>query len=227
MTAEAVGPPSRPDFMITLGLLPPYTSDDVKAAYRLKVRQAHPDRGGSAAAFLQVEEAYQQAVEYVSFHSDRRRWIAVQVEPYLRQQEVAAKVKELGGVAEYEQFDWLKHSFGEGFALLAERLRVIRLRGPAANDDFLAYLAEPPLRAPCLVELDLADSRVTDRGLPSLKSLELLKRLNLAGTAVSGSGLRALLGALPVLQDLKVGRTGMGWWWRWRLRRAYPQVQVT
>ena len=226
MSAEANNPPSRPECMAILGLLPPYTLDDVKAAYRVKVMEAHPDRGGDVAQFLKIEDAYLQAIEYVNFRGDRRGWIAGQVEPYLRQQEVAAEVERRGGKAEYEQTDWLKRSFGDGFAMLAERLRVIRLRGTGADDAFLNYLGEMPKKTPYLIELDLAGGRITDQGLPGLAHFEVLKRLNLAGTAVSEDGLRPVLETLSSLQWLNLADTGIGWLSRWRLRRAFPNVEI-
>jgi hypothetical protein len=226
MSAEANNPPSRPECMAILGLLPPYTLDDVKAAYRVKVMEAHPDRGGDVAQFLKIEDAYLQAIEYVNFRGDRRGWIAGQVEPYLRQQEVAAEVERRGGKAEYEQTDWLKRSFGDGFAMLADRLRIIRLRGTGADDAFLSYLGEEPKKTPYLVELDLAGSRITDQGLPGLAHFEVLKRLNLAGTAVTENGLRAVLETLSSLKWLNLADTGVGWLPRWRLRRAFPQVEI-
>jgi hypothetical protein len=226
MSAQTNSPPGRPEFMAVLGLLPPYTLEDVKAAYRVKVLEAHPDRGGDAAAFGKIEEAYERAIEYVSFRGDRRGWIAGQVQPYLRQQEVATEVERRGGQAQCEQTDWLKRSFGDGFAMLAERLRVIRLRGPGADDAFLTYLGEEPKRTPYLIELDLAGSQVTDQGLPGLANFEVLKRLNLTGTAVTETGLRAVLGTLPALKWLNLADTGVGWLSRWRLRRAHPQVEI-
>jgi hypothetical protein len=226
MSAEPNSPPNRPPCMAVLGLLPPYTLEDVKAAYRVKVLEAHPDRGGDVAEFYKIEEAYIQAVEYVNFRGDRRGWIAGQVEPYLRQQEVAAEVEKRGGKAEYEQTDWLKRSFGDGFAMLAERLRVIRLRGTGADDAFLNYLGEMPKKTPYLIELDLAGGRITDQGLPGLAHFEVLKRLNLAGTAVSEDGLRPVLETLSSLQWLNLADTGIGWLSRWRLRRAFPNVEI-
>jgi hypothetical protein len=212
--------------MAVLGLLPPYTLEDVKAAYRVKVLEAHPDRGGDVAEFYKIEEAYIQAIEYVNFRGDRHGWIAGQVEPYLRQQEVAAEVEKRGGQAEYEQTDWLKRSFGDGFAMLAERLRVIRLHGIGADDAFLKYLGEMPKKTPYLIELDLAGGRITDQGLPGLAHFEVLKRLNLAGTAVSEDGLRTVLETLSSLQWLNLANTGVGWLSRWRLRRAFPNVEI-
>ena len=37
--------------MVTLGLLPPYTLEDIRAAYREKAKTLHPDRGGTPADF--------------------------------------------------------------------------------------------------------------------------------------------------------------------------------
>jgi hypothetical protein len=212
--------------MAVLGLLPPYTLDDVKAAYRAKVREAHPDRGGDATAFGKIEEAYEQAIEYLNFRGDRRGWIASQVQPYLRQQEVADEVQRRGGQAEYEQIDWLKHSFGDGFAMLAERLRIIRLHGPGADDGFLAYLGEEPKRTPYLIELDLAGSAITDEGLRNLANFEVLQRLNLAGSAVTERGLQAVMRELPALKWLNVASTKAAWLSRWRLHRAHPHVEI-
>ncbi len=226
MSADPNSPAERPACMAILGLLPPYTLEDVKAAYRVKVLEAHPDRGGDVAEFLKVEEAYLQAIEYVNYRGDRRGWIAGQVEPYLRQQEVATEVERRGGKAEYEQTDWLKRSFGDGFAMLAERLRIIRLRGAGADDAFLKYLGEEPKKTPYLIELDLAGGRNTDEGLPGLAHFEVLKRLNLAGTAVSERGLSAVLGTLSSLRWLNLADTGVGWLGRWRLRRAFPDIEI-
>src|SRR5262249_32900126 len=163
MNARSNGDTDRPEFMITLGLLPPYTLDDVKSAYRAKVLHTHPDRGGATADFLKIHEASEGAVEYVWCCGDRRKWIATQVECHLRQREAAAEIERLGGQVEFEELDWLQRSVGD-FALLADRLRVVRLRNTAADDAFLTFLAEQPCRTPYLCELDLASTRITDKG---------------------------------------------------------------
>jgi hypothetical protein len=43
-----------------LGLRPPCTLDDIKAAYRRRALEAHPDRGGAPGDFQAVEDAYRQ-----------------------------------------------------------------------------------------------------------------------------------------------------------------------
>lgn len=45
-----------------LGLTPPVSADDVKAAYRRKAKETHPDHGGDAAAFNRVTSAYREAM---------------------------------------------------------------------------------------------------------------------------------------------------------------------
>ena len=57
----------RPDFLVRLGVLLPCNEEDVKAAYRTKVKTAHPDTGGSVEAFRQVEEDYQSALQFANF----------------------------------------------------------------------------------------------------------------------------------------------------------------
>ena len=45
MSGNAPTRDERPEFMAILGLLPPYSREDVKRAYLAKVRTAHPDHG--------------------------------------------------------------------------------------------------------------------------------------------------------------------------------------
>ena len=54
----------RPGFAIVLGLLPPYTVEDVKRAYRDKVKDAHPDRGGDRDDFDRIQKAFEEAGAY-------------------------------------------------------------------------------------------------------------------------------------------------------------------
>ena len=209
--------PGRPEFMATLGLLPPYTLHDVKAAYRVKAMETHPDRGGKPEDFIRIHEAYKRAMEYVEFTGDRRKWIAEQVEFHLRQQEAAAEVKRLGGRTEFEEVDWLRHHVGD-FTSLADRLRIINLEGTAADDAFLTFLAGQPPRTPYLTELNLAGTRITDKGLAALAGFDLLRRLDVSGTKVTNSGFQAIVESLPALEWVGVAGSGVGWLSRWRLR---------
>jgi len=47
----------------TLGLEPPATDEEVKRAYRERVKEVHPDHGGDVEAFERVREAYTVASE--------------------------------------------------------------------------------------------------------------------------------------------------------------------
>jgi hypothetical protein len=205
--------------MGTLSLLPPYSLDDVKSAYRAKVLQTHPDRGGSISEFLKIQEAYERAVEYVEYCGDRRNWIANHVDAYARQREAAAEVERLGGQVEFEEVGWLRQSVGD-FAWLAERLRIIRMANTAADDAFLTFLAERPSRTPYLVELDLSGTRVSDTGLQALTELQLLERLDLSGTRVTRRGLSAIVEELPALEKVGLSGTAVGWLSRWRLHTS-------
>jgi hypothetical protein len=184
--------------MVTLGLLPPYTREDVQAAYREKAKTTHPDRGGSATDFENLHEAYERAQEYVRFHLNRRQWLAAQVERYAAQDMVVNEVRRLGGAIEVEQLDWMKRSFGD-FAVVTEMLRGIRLRGRADGDAFLKYLAEHAAALEYLLWLDLSGCQISDQGV--VEGVPNLEWLNLAGTSI-------------------------GWWGRWRLRHSFPRLRV-
>jgi hypothetical protein len=189
-TATREFAPDRPAFMAVLGLLPPYELADVRAAYRDKVLVVHPDRGGDTADFIRLKQAYDQAVEYTTFHGSRRAWIAARVETHLQQEEVVAEVLRRGGRVEFEGFDWMEKSFGEGFPLLAERLRHVYVRDMADGDRFLAFLADH--RLPYLVGLDVAGSRVSGEGLRRLMGYELMRWLDVSGTDVDCPALQSL-----------------------------------
>ncbi|MGQ0634842.1 MAG: DnaJ domain-containing protein [Planctomycetaceae bacterium] len=214
----------RPDFMALLGLLPPYIEEDVHKAYKAKAIEWHPDRGGSKENFIRLQEAYENAMDFVKFTEGRRLWLARQVEPYLRQQEVVADVERRGGSVTVETVDWMQRSFGD-FASLADRLRGIRLRDNADGDAFLRSLAEAGKDLRYLVDLDLAGTRVSDAGLVLVQNLRNIQRLNLARTGVTAAGLRVLQ-ALGDLQWLNLAGTSIGWWGRQTLKRALSGVQV-
>jgi hypothetical protein len=223
-TAQREFPLDRPSFMAVLGLWPPYELADVKAAYRDKVLVAHPDRGGDPADFIRLKQAYDQAVGYATFRGSRRAWIAAQVEPYLQQEEVIAEVLRRGGRVEVERLAWMEKSWGDGFPLLAERLRHVYVRDLADGDRFLAFLADH--RPAYLVGLDVAGSRISGDGLRRLAGYELLHWLDVSGTDVDGPALQSLLNRLPSLEWLNVRKTRLGWWGRRQLRRGRPRLRV-
>jgi hypothetical protein len=210
--------------MVKLGLLPPYTREDIQAAYREKAKAAHPDRGGSATDFEELHEAYERAQEYAHFHLDRRQWLAAQVERYAAQDMVANEVRRLGGTIEVEQLDWMKRSFGD-FAVVTEMLRGIRFRGRAQGDAFLKYLAEQAAVLEYLLWLDVSSSQVSDEGLLQIQVLKSLRRLDVSGTPISDRALRVVEG-LPNLDWLNLSGTSIGWWARRRLRHSFPRLQV-
>jgi hypothetical protein len=47
-----------------LGVTPPCSVDDIKAAYRRLAKESHPDAGGDATAFMALEQAYRDALAY-------------------------------------------------------------------------------------------------------------------------------------------------------------------
>jgi hypothetical protein len=214
----------RPPFMVTLGLLPPYTREDVQAAYHEKAKTTHPDRGGSTIDFEELHEAYERAQEYVSFHLDRRQWLAAQVERYAAQVVVMNEVRRQGGSVEVEQLDWIKRSFGD-FAVVTEMLRGIRLRDRTEGDAFLKYLAEHAAALEYLLWLDVSGSRISDDGMLQLQALKGLRRLDVSDTPISDKALRVLKG-LPNLEWLNLAGTSIGWWTRWHLRRSFPHLRV-
>lgn len=216
--------PDRPPFMAVLGLLPPYELADVKEAYRAKVFVVHPDRGGDPADFVRLNQAYEQAVEYVTFRGSRSAWIAAKVEQHLQQEEVVAEVLRRGGRVEVERFPWMEKSWGDGFPFLAERLRHVFVRDMADGDRFLAFLADH--QPPYLLGLDLAGSRVSAEGLHHLAGYELMRWLDVSGTDLDRAALQSLLNRLPALEWLNVRRTRLGWWGRQRLRRGRPRLHV-
>lgn len=60
----------RPPCLETLGLQFPCTEEQVLAAYRQKVKELHPDKGGSLHKFLQLQKHYEQAMYLVRTKSN-------------------------------------------------------------------------------------------------------------------------------------------------------------
>jgi len=212
--------------MAVLGLLPPYTAEDVRMAYREQAKQMHPDHGGSVQDFKSLQEAYDRALEYTKFHTGRRQWLADQVERYTHQQDLIAEVRQRGGEVEIEEINWLKNSIGDDFATLADRLRGIRLQSLRDADSFFHQLAAHRPALEFLLRLDLAGSQITDDGLARMPDLPLLERLDLSATQVTEAGLARAIKGLPNLRWLNVADTRLGWWQRRRLARRFQKLKV-
>ena len=221
-TPENEGPP---DFLVALELSPPVTAEDVEEAYRAKAQEMHPDSGGSTEAFQELQTAYEQAKEYAVFHASRRSWLAKQVEPYMRQQQVVQELKSRGAVVEIVEFDWLIRSFGEGFATLTDKVDGLKLNSPQFGDDDLKYLAEHEDELSSVRMLELSGSSITDASLPLIAKLRNLVALDLSRTAADESVLD-LVKELPELRKLNITDSQIGLWHRARLKLLGGELEV-
>ena len=55
-----------PQCILALGLTLPCSEEDILAAYRRKVKQLHPDRGGDRRQFLRLQAHFEQAMAFVA-----------------------------------------------------------------------------------------------------------------------------------------------------------------
>jgi hypothetical protein len=205
----------RPDFMATLGLAPPYALEDVKAAYREKVKLAHPDRGGSVAAFHEIQQAFERAQQYLEFRSDRRAWIADHMERYVELERAIARLRKLGAQVFTRAPQWLEQSFGD-FAQLTETAVQLRAPGAVNGDELIAALVDEhkPLRE--LREIDMPGANISDDAVLSLGVFSMLAYLDFSDTPITSRSL-ALVDQLESLESFHVTGTRIGWWSRWRL----------
>ena len=60
---------NTPRCILALGLTMPCTADDILVAYRRKVKQLHPDRGGDRREFLRLQAHFEQAMAFVEGNS--------------------------------------------------------------------------------------------------------------------------------------------------------------
>jgi len=205
----------RPACMVTLGLLPPYTAEDVERAYLARIKDIRPDLGGDREAFYDVQNAYMQAKEYVKFRGDRRGWIARQMDEYLAVQEVIDRLKAFGAQVETDSVDWLEKSFGD-FAELSESVNTIRLNGAANGDEVLDYIVSQREKLLELRRLDLAGSVVSDDAVRQLSVFRRLSELNLNRTPITWLSLH-IVEWLPELEEVHVEGTGLKWLTRRKL----------
>jgi hypothetical protein len=206
---------ARPEFMATLGLLPPYTAEDVEKAYLTKLKEIRPDLGGDRQAFYAAQNAYAQAKEYVKFRGDRRGWIAKQMESYVAVQELIEQLLQFGAKVETNSLDWLQKSFGD-FAQLTEAIIGVRLRGADNGDEVLQYLVGQHERLLELRRLDLAGSTISDACVRQLSVFGRLAELDVSRTPITWQGLQVVR-LLPELVAVGADGTNLNWLGRMRL----------
>lgn len=206
----------RPPFMIVLGLTPPYAAEDVQAAYLEKAKSAHPDRGGTAAEFDALHQAYEQAKHYLEFRSDRRGWIGRAMDAYVLEQALIARLEALGAEVTTNANEWLHRSFGD-FAQLTETIVAIRLANTPAMPLLQELLANvKPLIG--LQTLELPGCTLSDADVIHLKPFSQLRHLDLSNNPIGNDAL-ILVEWLPVLETLQTDGTNIGWFANWRVQR--------
>jgi hypothetical protein len=218
-------PDGRPEFIARLGLLLPCTPEDVESAYRDRAKQAHPDAGGSAAEFTQLQADYEAALEYARYHAGRRGWLAANVERYRATQEVITEIERLGGSVESARPDWIAREIGEDFAQLLDTITGVRLSGPSVGTAQIEFLASKREVLANLRRLDLSDSRIDDLSVKRLAVFALLHELDLSGTNV-GDQTAVALAEMPQLRRVSLDGTLVSRPARWRLRRRRPHLEL-
>lgn len=202
--------------MIVLGLNPPYAAEDVHAAYLDKAKSAHPDRGGSAAEFDALHQAYEQAKHFLEFRTDRRGWIAKAMDAYVVEQELITKLEALGAEVSTNAIEWLQRSFGE-FAQLTETIVSIRLANvPAAP--LLQELKANAKQLNALATLELPGCQLTDADVIHLKPFNQLRHLDLTNNPIGNDALM-IVDWLSSLETLILDGTQVSWFANWRVQR--------
>lgn len=202
----------RPDFMVVLGVAPPYAEEDVKQAYFQKAKILHPDRGGNAHEFDQLHQAFEQAKQFLEFKRNSRGWIARQMDGYLQSRELADKLTELGAHVETNAVEWLQRSFGD-FADLTESITTVRLENSNQAEQLLNAMIGQAEALDKLTRLELPGCQVSDEAILRCEVFQLLQHLDLSGTPVT-KAVVALVDLLPNLETLDLSGSKVWWWTR-------------
>lgn len=224
-TSWATASDGRPDFLIRLGLLIPCSLEDVEAAFRDAVKHVHPDHGGTAAEFVQLEADYQAALQYAQFYTNRRAWLGANVERYAAQQELIAEIERRGGSVETARPQWIAREVGDDFAQVLDTIVGVRLTGPEVGLADVQYLASRREHLGGLHRLDLSDSLVDWRAIKCLTAFPTLHELDLSGT-FAGNRTAGVLAQLPALRRVNLSDTFVTWRGVWRLRHRRPDLEV-
>ena len=192
----------RPDFMVVLGVGPPYVEEDVRQAYFQKAKILHPDRGGDPHKFNALHQAFEQAKQYLEFKHDSRGWIARQMDGYLKSRELADKLAAFGAQVETNAVEWLQRSFGD-FADLTESITAVRLENSKQAEPMLNTMLQEAAALDKLTRLELPGCQVSDKTILRCEVFQLLRNLDLTKTPVTRS-VAALVDLLPDLETLEL-----------------------
>ena len=207
----------RPDYMVALGLAPPYTQEDVMQAYRTKVMKVHPDHGGSVEEFRVLQDAFEKAKQYTEFRSDRRQWIAGKMEEYLAVQRVMERLSAFGAEVKTNAVDWLEKSFGD-FAQLTEKITSVKLTNSPLAVELIAAMVDEKETLGSMTDLTLSGCQLTDAAALYLDAFKQLKHLDLSGNPITGEALY-FVDELPALESLNLEDTSVGWWMKRKVRK--------
>ncbi len=169
----------------TLGLTLPVTEDDVKQAFRRRAQKAHPDHGGSAAEFMEIQTAFEQAIGFAKQSGKRLPWIGSQLPIYIAQETTLELLSSWGGRYVIHELEWLENTFGEDFSVMGNRLVEIDLSGLSLGDDEMVHWGNEVETLPFVEKLNLAATRVTSKGLMNMPKMISLQHLDLNGTPTS------------------------------------------
>lgn len=215
----------RPACMQILGILPPYTLQDVKYAYLEKVRTVHPDVGGNQTEFLALQEAFEQAKDYVEFRASRMRWLASQMDRYVAQSEVVERIEAIGGRVTLQSIDWLRRAFGDDFAQVTETVTSADVAGTRADDGLARMLAEECSTLYQLRRLDLRGTRISNTGLASLRVYNSLTDLDIRDTKVQLDAMH-VASWFPKLVRLGIDRRKVSLVGRFKLYWRRPRLRL-
>lgn len=220
---RSVGAAYRPACMQQLGLLPPYSIEDVKRAYRHLAKRSHPDAGGDAETFSKLRQAYERALNLAGFHESRRDWLAARVDRYRRRLEFHELLCRYGGRYLLQRPEIYLADYGADFAQMLCEVTAVYLTNCDEADGALAEVVRHPV-FPEASLLDLSFSNITDDAL-QLPAGQPLLGLDLRSTQITAAGLDHL-SRWPKLEWLHIGQTRIGFWSRFRWRQAHPDVAV-
>ena len=205
----------RPDFMVVLGVAPPYAAEDVKQAYFAKAKELHPDHGGNAHDFDALHKAFEQAQQYLEFRANSRGWIAKQMDGYLLSRQVMDQLEKFGAKIETNMIDWLQRSFGD-FAELTDAITTIRLENSQHAEQMVDVMLANRSALELLTRLALPGCQLSDESALQLGVFQQLQHLDLSNTEITKASLD-LIDVLPNLKSFEVTGTNIGWWARKKL----------